>query len=222
MQPFDDPATVANYAQSTPSRVPGFADLHRMAVILLAEHAGSRGEILVVGAGGGLELKAFAEARPGWRFVGVDPSAAMIDLARHTLGSLQSRVELQEGYVDTAPEGPFDGAACLLTLHFLQRDERLHTLRQIRRRLKAGARLVVAHHCAPPGSEASAWLARSIAFAASTSTDSAQALASAAAMADHLPLLPVAEEEALLGAAGFSEVALFYAAFSFRGWIAVA
>ncbi|QQP93277.1 hypothetical protein IGS68_29625 (plasmid) [Skermanella sp. TT6] len=39
MQPFDDPAMVANYAQSTPRKVPGFADLHRMAALPLAERA---------------------------------------------------------------------------------------------------------------------------------------------------------------------------------------
>ena len=32
----------------------------------------------------------------------------------------------------------------------------------------------------------------------------------------------LAAEEALLAEAGFSEVALFYAAFSFRGWVAAA
>lgn len=64
MQPFTDAAMVAGYAEATPRRVPGFADLHRMTVLLLAERAPEAAEILVVGAGGGLEVKAFAEARP--------------------------------------------------------------------------------------------------------------------------------------------------------------
>ncbi len=41
-------------------------------------------------------------------------------------------------------------------------------------------------------------------------------------MAARLPLLSVAEEEALLCEAGFSDVELFYVAFSFRGWVATA
>jgi tRNA (cmo5U34)-methyltransferase len=41
-------------------------------------------------------------------------------------------------------------------------------------------------------------------------------------MAQHLPLLSTGEEEALLQEGGFSDVALFYAGFSFRGWVAVA
>ena len=41
-------------------------------------------------------------------------------------------------------------------------------------------------------------------------------------MAERLPVLATEEEEALLLEAGFSDVALFYAAFSFRGWVAAA
>lgn len=221
-QPFSDPAMVAGYAEVTPRRVPGFADLHRMTMLLLAERAADAAEILVVGAGGGLELKAFAEAQPRWSFVGVDPSAEMLKLARQILGPLQSRAVLQEGYVDTAPAGPFDGATCLLTLHFLSRDERLKTLREIRRRLKPGAPLIVAHHSYPTGSDAVRWLARSVACASASDAHLAQASASAAAMAQHLPILSADEDELLLRVAGYSDICLFYAGFSLRGWVAQA
>src|SRR5690606_19998280 len=127
-------------------KVPGLQALHRMSALLLAEVVPEDGHVLVLGAGGGLELRAFAEARPGWRLVGVDPSAPMLRLAEKTLGPLASHVELIEGYVDAAPETAFDGAVCLLTLHFLTPDERLRTLRELWRRLKPGAPLVVAHH----------------------------------------------------------------------------
>lgn len=220
MQPFTDPAMVATYPQSTPGKVPGFADLHRMAMLLLAERASAAADILVVGAGGGLELKAFAEVQPGWRFLGVDPSAEMLNLARHVLGPLGASVELQQGYVDAAPSGPFDGATCLLTLHFLKRDERLHILREIHERLKPGAALVVVHHSIPEAGNVGRWLARSVAFAGGSTANIARASASAATMAERLPVLPQGEEEAILTEAGFREVALFYAAFSFRGWVA--
>ena len=219
MQPFTDPGMVAGYAEGTPRKVPGFADLHRMTMLLLAEYAPETADILVFGAGGGLELKAFAEAQPGWRFIGVDPSAEMIDLARHVLGSLQARVDLEQGLIDSASDGPFDGATCLLTLHFLAKDERLHALREIRGRLKPGASLVVAHHSFPCGGDASAWLARSAAFASGSNADFAQARISGAKMAELLPLLSTDEDEAVLREAGFSDVALFYAGFSFRGWV---
>lgn len=222
MQPFTDPAMVAGYAEATPRKVPGFADLHRMAMLLLAERAPETADILVVGAGGGLELRAFAEAQPHWRFVGVDPSAEMLDLARRILGSLQSRVALQQGYIDAAPTGPFDGATCLLTLHFLTKDERLRTLREIRRRLKPGSALVVAHHSIPEDGDFARWFARSVAFSGGPSADTHRASAVAATIADRLPVLSSNEEEAILREAGFSDVALFYAGLSFRGWAAIA
>ena len=59
--------------------------MQRMAMLLLTERAPADGRVLVLDAGGGLEIKAFAEAQPGWRFDGVDPSAAMLDLARLAL-----------------------------------------------------------------------------------------------------------------------------------------
>lgn len=222
IQPFNDPAMVAGYAESTQRKVPGFTDLHRMAMLLLAEHAPGPADILVLGAGGGLELKAFAEAQPAWRFVGIDPSAAMLDQAVRVLGPLQTRVQLQCGYIEDAPLGPFDGATCLLTLHFLAREERLRVLRDIRRRLKPRAPLVVAHHSYPAGGDVRLWLSRSAAFATRSGADPAEVSASASAMAERLPVLPADEEEALLREAGFSGVELFYAGLSFRGWVAAA
>lgn len=219
--PFSDPAAVASYTQDTPAKVPGLADLHRMTTVLLGERAESTAHILVVGAGGGLELQAMAEARPGWRFTGVDPSPAMLDIARRTTAAHTARIALLEGTVDRAPAGPFGGATCLLVLHFLDRAERLNSLREIRRRLAPGAALVTAHH-APPDGEAKRWLTRSAAFARRIGTDPSQDAASAKAMAERLPLLSPAEEEALLREAGFCAPALFYAAFSFRGWVAYA
>ena len=218
--PFANPAMVASYADDTPRKVPGLADLHRMAMLLLSERAQQAAHILVVGAGGGMELKAMAEARREWVFTGVDPSAAMLELARRNIEPFNDRIMLIEGTVDAAPSGSFDGAACLLTLHFLDKRERLLTLKDIHRRLKPDARLVVAHHSVPSGG-AERWLARSAAFADRTSVDWGKAMASAA-MAGRLPLLSVAEEEVLLCEAGFSDVELFYAAFSFRGWVATA
>lgn len=217
MMPFSDPAVVAGYAEATPKKVPGLSDLHRMAAILLAERAPDDADILVVGAGGGLELRAFAESQPGWRFLGVDPSAEMLDLARRTLGPHAPRADLRLGTIDAAPSGPFDGATCLLTLHFLDHDERLRTIREIHRRLRPGAALVVAHHSAADGADLTRWLSRSLTFAGTPDTTNA-----ATQMAQRLPVLTTEEDEALLREAGFSEIALFYAALSFRGWVAVA
>src|ERR1043166_3616983 len=121
---FSNPETVMHYAEGPPRFVPGFTDLHRMTRILLAERAAPDALVLVLGAGGGLELKALAKPEPSWRFVGVDPAAEMLKLARQTLGPFNARVQLQQGYIDDAPDGPFDAATCLLTFHFLDVDGR--------------------------------------------------------------------------------------------------
>jgi tRNA (cmo5U34)-methyltransferase len=210
---------VAGYAERAKRQVPGLADLQRMAMLLLAEHARGGADILVLGAGGGLELKLFAEAQKHWRLLGVDPSAEMLDLARSTLGPLQSRAELVEGTIDAAPLGPFDGATCLLTLHFLPRDERLRTLREVRRRLKPGAPFVAAHHSFAKDEQGRRWLSRFAEFAVLNGLEAEKAAAMPTALADHLPALSPEEDEALLREAGFGDVALFYAALTFRGWV---
>lgn len=221
MSSFNDSAAVAQYADGPRRLVPGFADLQRMTMLLLAETVPEAAHVLVLGAGGGLELKVFSEAHPGWRFTGIDPAAAMLDLARQTLGPLVNRVTLQEGYIHTAPAGPFDGATSLLTLHFVPRDERLATLAALRTRLKPGAPLIVAHHSIPEGEQA-LWLSRFAAFAISNGIAPEAARKAETELPKHLPFLSPAEDEALLREAGFTGVSLFYAAFTFRGWIAFA
>jgi tRNA (cmo5U34)-methyltransferase len=218
---FSDPQAVARYAEGPVKQVPGFHALQRMAGLLLAEVVPEAGHVLVLGAGGGLELKAFAELHSEWRFVGVDPSAEMLKLAGATLGSLASRVELHEGLIDTAPLGPFDGATCLLTLHFLTAEVRLQTLKELRRRLRPGAPLVVAHHSFPLADGGKArWLGRYAAFAASSGVPESNTKNAIEAIGSRLPLLAPEEEVGLLREAGFEAIELFYAAFSFKGWVA--
>jgi tRNA (cmo5U34)-methyltransferase len=159
--PFDDPNAVASYAEGPARNVPGWADMLQMARLLVAERVPHDGRVLVIGAGGGLELKRFAEAHPDWSFVGVDPAREMLKLARSTLGPLASRVEFHEGYVDTAPAGPFDAATCLLTLHFVPQAQRLHMLAEIRKRLRPSAPFVIAHLSFPQKiAERQIWLRR--------------------------------------------------------------
>ncbi|MGN7916447.1 class I SAM-dependent methyltransferase [Lysobacter sp. 22409] len=218
---FSDPQAVAHYALGPVRQVPGFHALQQMARLLLAESVPHDGRVLVLGAGGGLELKVFAEAQPQWRFVGVDPSSEMLKLASATLGPLASRADLVEGYIDTAPEGPYDGAACLLTLHFLPAEQRLHTLIELRRRLKPGAPLIVAHHSFPQDEQQKArWLNRYAAFAVASGIPAADAGNAIAAIGSRLPALAPEQDLALLQEAGFDEVELFYAGFTFKGWVA--
>lgn len=96
--------------------VPGVAGLQRMAMLLIAERSPGDARVLVLGAGGGLEIKSFDEVHSGWTFDGVDPSAAMLGLAKINVQLFASRTRLHHGLIDVALHGPFDAATCLLTL----------------------------------------------------------------------------------------------------------
>ncbi|MET3926877.1 class I SAM-dependent methyltransferase [Devosia sp. 2618] len=223
MSSFFGEQAAANYLDGPPRKVPGYTSLLRMTAMLLAERAPSDARVLVLGAGGGLELKAFADMQPGWKFDGVDPSGPMLRLAESTVGAHANRVHLHEGYIDAAPDGPFDAASCILTLHFVPRDQRLETLTQIRRRLKPGAPFVAAHISFPQTEpERSLATARHIAFGSPDNTPPEQLAIAAQSIGTKLPVLAPEEEERLLAEAGFTGVSQFYAAFSFRGWVGYA
>lgn len=220
---FKDAEAVARYADGPRRFVPGFDALHRMTGLLLAERVPADAHILVLGAGGGLELKAMAEAYPHWTFTGVDPAGAMLRLAAQTLGSNAHRAELIEGYIDGAPTGPFDGAVCLLTLHFLEKDERVRTAAQIRARLKPGAPFVAAHGSFPQGADArDRWLDRYASYAVASGADPDQTATARAAVAAHVAMLSPEADEAVLRDAGFRDVEQFFAAFTWRGWVTYA
>ena len=223
MDPFSDPQAVARYAEGPPRIVPGYDGLQRMTTLLLAERVREDARVLVLGAGGGLELKAFAQARPGWIFDGVDPASEMLKLAERILGPLAPRATLHQGYIDDAPIGPFDAATCLLTLHFLALEERRRTAAEVHRRLEPGAPFVVAHLSVPQGEgERALWLSRYAAFVVASGIDPDKAANARAAIDTQLTILTPEQDEAILREAGFSNVSLFYVGFAFRGWVGYA
>jgi tRNA (cmo5U34)-methyltransferase len=223
LKAFSDPDAVARYADGLRRFVPGLEALHRMTGILLAERVPQDALVLVLGAGGGLELKALADTYPGWRFVGVDPAAEMLRLAARTMGSHAARAEFVEGYIDDAPQGSFDAAVCLLTLHFLDATERTRTAREICRRLKPGAPFVAAHSSFPQAPDTrEQWLSRYAAYAVASGADRDQVEKAREAVAAGANLFSPEQDESILRSAGFADVSLFYAAFTWRGWIAYA
>lgn len=220
---FEDPAAAANYSEGPRRFVPGLDALHRMTGILLAEKTPPDARVLVLGAGGGLELRALAEAQPGWSFVGVDPAGEMLLQAERTLGPLMERVTLIQGYIDDAPTGPFDAATCLLTLHFLDAIAREATVRAIHRRLRQGAPFVAAHGSFPQAQgERERWLKRYEAYAVASGAEPEMARKARTAVGVSLPVLGPEQDAAILSDGGFRDVALFYAALTWRGWIAYA
>jgi tRNA (cmo5U34)-methyltransferase len=132
-------------------------------------------------------------------------------------------VQLLHGYIEDAPPGPFDGATCLLTLHFLDAAERERTVREIHRRLAPGAPFVAAHGSFPQaGGERGLWLSRYAAYAVASGMDRAQAEKARDGVDARVPMLSPEQDETILRAGGFAAVSLFYTAFTWRGWVAYA
>ena len=223
LEMFKDPEQAARYADGPAKFMPGFSDVHRMAGVLIRERAPRDAHVLVHGAGGGLELEAFARENSGWTFTGVDPAKPMLDEARQRLGLLNSRVSLHHGFIDAAPKGPFDAATSLLTLHFLDAEARRKTVSEITRRLKPGAPFVAAH-CSFPQDAAKrdAWLSRYREFAIASGADAEMAETARAAVADSIALFDPDTDETILRDAGLRDVTAFYAAFTWRGWVGYA
>jgi len=220
-----DKATSLHYRDGPPKFVPGFSTLHRMVVQLLREKIGDKSTVLVVGAGGGLEIKMFTEAEPNWSFIGVDPSKAMLEEAKNFLGNDANRVEWVEGKITEAPGGPFDAATCLLTLHLIPDDgSKLETLKEIRKRLKPGAPFAIVDNCMNGKniSQDEVWLNRYTEYAVNSGVPREVALNARAIVESMGTLISPEREEALLHEAGFSGVQLFFTGFSWRGYIAYA
>ena len=223
---FVDPARVQRYvAQGPPAFLPGHAGMLQMAGVLLAERVPGTGTVLVVGAGGGLEIRALAGSAPDWRFVGVDPAPAMLDLARATAGPVAGeRMTLIEGTIAQAPPGPFDAATCILVLGLVADDgSKRATLEGVRRRLRPGAPLILVDQCIDRSApDAEVRLGRYAAYARGSGVDPAAVEEATRAIRSLESMVPARRNEALLAEAGFSGIEVFYVGMAWRGWVAYA
>ncbi|WP_396592816.1 class I SAM-dependent methyltransferase [Brevundimonas sp. R86498] len=218
---FKDPEHARTYADRPRKIIPGFDGLHRIMAQLLAET--SPRQVLVVGGGGGLELKTLIDAFPGARFCAVDPSAEMIGQGKAYLGD-PGTVDWLEGYVFEAPEGPFDAATCLLTLHFVPDDgAKLETLKAIRSRLKPGAPFVIAHLSidrTDPASERQ--FDRYLTFGSDSEMDPKVLKEAHERVRTQLNCVGPARDEDLLTEAGFRDIEPVFRGLYWCGWVAYA
>jgi tRNA (cmo5U34)-methyltransferase len=129
---------------------PGYGVLQQVAAEVMAAALpdSEAASLLMVGIGTGSEVKPFARyVGAGVRFTGVDPSPAMLDVAREKLAAegLLERTSLHACELRDLARGPlFDGAQMIGVLHHLPGDEaRLALLREIAGRLKPGAPFVI-------------------------------------------------------------------------------
>ena len=155
---FDEkpPVKIEEYDKSIRLFCGAYEEMFKLSHCCLRARLPKHAKILVVGAGTGMEISEFAPLNPGWSFCGVDPSADMLALARKKIfeKNLAGEIELRKGYVDDLKdEEVFDGATCILVMHFLKDDgTKLALLESICKRLKHGAPFVLIDGFGEPGS----------------------------------------------------------------------
>jgi tRNA (cmo5U34)-methyltransferase len=140
----------AHYDAQASVNLAGFQAMYEVGVSALTAQLDGQdtASLLYVGLGTGAELMPYSRFNvPGWRFTGVDPSDAMLAVARERLETegLLPRTHLHVGELHTLPPSPpFDGAQMMGVLHHVEGEEaRLELLREVTRRLKPGAPLVL-------------------------------------------------------------------------------
>ena len=119
-------------------------NMHFLIRLILRELP-ERARILCVGVGTGAEILSLSKAFPEWTFVGVDPSANMLEVGRDRLieAGVLDRCELIHGYVHDVPSGEnFDVVLSVLVAHFVKREERLGFFQAMNARLRPGGYLI--------------------------------------------------------------------------------
>jgi tRNA (cmo5U34)-methyltransferase len=183
--------------------------------------------ILIVGAGGGREIEALAASPHQYRLTGIDPSDAMLDVARKYVASAESneRVELIEGLTADLPDTVrFDAATSILVMHFLPDDGSKESyLTEIRKRLKPGATYL---HADTTFGDRAEFEALALAMREHAGLVGLAEIADApptaiAKMAFEQPtscIVSEARSRELFASAGLRVVAPFYRGFWYAGW----
>lgn len=204
---------------------PSYGVMLQMCGQLIAESIGEDGAVLVVGAGGGLELEALARRASRWKFCAIDPASNMLEQAREKARACGAfdRTVWVDGYVTHAPKVKYDAATCLLTLHFVPESEKLGTLIGIRSRLKPGAPFLLVDLCMDKqAANYERNLSRYAQFALDCGASPAEVDTVRERLRNVLQTVSDRRNVALLAEAGFGSAEIFYAAHAWRGWVAYA
>ena len=185
--------------------------------------------VLCVGAGTGEEVFWLARHNPGWQFVLVEPSGAMLDICRSKAAEagVLSRCCFHQGYLDSlAPQPAFDAATCFLVSQFItERAARVAFFAGIAARLAPAAVLASSDLSADTASAQYERLLRAwVRLTSATDLDEA-GLAPAvtqmrASYARDVAVLPPAEVAAIIEAGGFEAPVAFYRAGLIQAWFA--
>lgn len=181
--------------------------------------------LLCVGVGTGEEVDHLARRFPGWHFVAVEPSGAMLEVfrAKARRHGYVERCQFHEGYLDSLPAQPaFDAATSFLVSQFiLDRDARVGFFHGIAGRLRHGGILAssdLAAHVDSPAYGALLQVWMDMMLAAGIPASGVEQMR--AAYARDVAVLPPADIASIIQDGGFEAPVAFYQAGLIHGWFA--
>lgn len=152
-----DEQIAKQYEYGIRTSLPTYEQLFKMIQSYFRANLNSEPSILVVGAGGGKELSTWGSSNSNWKFTGIDPSEAMLNVAKHKVENLniEDRVDFINGTIhDLSDEKSFDAATCILVLHFIHdREEKLKLLKKIASHLNENSPFVLVSNYGDRNSE---------------------------------------------------------------------
>lgn len=114
------------------------------------------GAVFEIGCGGGMNQPYYDPARIT-SFAGMDPSAKGLDYAREAVASKGWTADVRQGFGEAIPfdDASFDTVVCTFTLCSVA--DQAQTLKELRRILKPGGRLLYAEHGKAPDAAVQKW-----------------------------------------------------------------
>lgn len=116
----------------------------------------ARGDVFEIGCGGGIN-QPFYQADAITHYAGIDPGAKLLDYARAEASKKGWVADIREGVGEAIPFGDnsFDTVVCTYTMCSVE--DQAQVVREMRRILKPGGRLLYLEHGRAPDSRVAKW-----------------------------------------------------------------
>ncbi|TFI51574.1 class I SAM-dependent methyltransferase [Mastigocladus laminosus UU774] len=220
------PVTSNEYDNMARKALPGYDAMHTMVLSCLRSHLREKANLLIVGAGTGIELVKFAQGNQNWHMLGVDPSADMLSIAQQKIQqqNLSEQIKLFQGYTHDLPTHPlYDAATSILVMHFIPDDgSKLAFLQSIAQRLHSSAAFILVDVF---GEKNTREFERTVSFIKQYWQEMKVPPEKIAGLLEslHTGVYPIPEARVLelLQQAGFGDVMRFYTGLWVGGWVAI-